>query len=82
MFLSQGKYTVDIKEVQYDRIQIHVYTNGDGFDKRINDDDSDEIDPHVYRQLIRSLMYLINRPDSCYAMNVLSQFMSQPRQNH
>jgi hypothetical protein len=36
----------------------------------------------VYRQLIRSLMYLINRPDSCYAMNVLSQFMSQPRQTH
>jgi hypothetical protein len=39
---------VDIKEVQYDRIQIHVYTDGDGFDERINDDDSDEIDPHVY----------------------------------
>jgi hypothetical protein len=28
-------------------------------------------------------MYLVNsRPDICYAMNVLSQFMNQPRQTH
>jgi hypothetical protein len=47
--------------------------------KKINDDDSDEIDP----QLIGSLMYLVNtRRDSCYAVNVLSQFTSQPRQTH
>jgi hypothetical protein len=47
--------------------------------KKINDDDSDEIDP----QLIGSLMYLVNtRLDICYAVNVLSQFMSQPRQTH
>jgi hypothetical protein len=39
--------------------------------------DSGEIDPHLYRQLIGSLMYLINtKPDICYAVNVLSQFMS------
>ena len=47
--------------------------------KKMNDDDSDEIDP----QLIGSLMYLINtRPDICYVVNVLSQFMSQSRQTH
>jgi hypothetical protein len=45
--------------------------------KKMNDDDSDEIDPHM----IGSLMYLGNtRPDSCYAVNILSQFMNQPRQ--
>jgi hypothetical protein len=45
--------------------------------------DSGEIDPHLYKQLIESLMYLINtRPDICYAVNVLSQFMSQLRQTH
>jgi hypothetical protein len=33
--------------------------------------------------LIGSLMYLVNtRPDICYAVNVLSQFMSQSRQTH
>jgi hypothetical protein len=42
-----------------------------------------KIDPHLYRQLIGSLMYLVNtRPDICYAVNVFSQFMSQSRQTH
>jgi hypothetical protein len=45
--------------------------------------DSGEIDPHLYQKLIGSLMYLVNtKPNICYAMNVLSQFMSQPRQTH
>jgi hypothetical protein len=50
--------------------------------KKMNDasTDSGEIDPHLYRQLIGLLMYLVNtRPDILYPMNVLSQFMSQPR---
>jgi hypothetical protein len=47
--------------------------------KKMNDDDSDEIDP----QLIESLMYLVNnRLDSCYAVNILSNSMSQTRQTH
>jgi hypothetical protein len=47
--------------------------------KKMNDDDLDEIDP----QLIGSLMYLVNtRLDSCYVVNVLSQSMSQSRENH
>jgi hypothetical protein len=51
--------------------------------KKLNDVNSCEIDPHLYRQMIGSLMYLINtRPDICYAMNVFSQFMSQPRKTH
>jgi hypothetical protein len=42
--------------------------------KKLNDDDSDEID----LQLIGSLMYLFNtKPDSCYAVNMLIQSMSQ-----
>ena len=45
--------------------------------------DSEEIDLTMYRQLIGSLMYLVNtRPDICYAMSTLSQFMSQRRQTH
>jgi hypothetical protein len=50
--------------------------------KKMNKVSSDlgEIDPHLYRQLIGSLLYLVNtRPAICYAENVLSQFMSQPR---
>ena len=44
--------------------------------KKMNDDDSNEIDP----QLIGSLMYLVNtRLDSCYEVNVLRHSMSQLR---
>jgi hypothetical protein len=53
--------------------------------KKINDSYTDlgEIDQHLYQQLIGSLMYIVNtRPNICYAVNVLSQFMSQPRQTH
>ena len=45
--------------------------------------DSGEIDPHIYRHMIASLMYLVNiRPDIVYAVNVLSEFMSQLRKTH
>ena len=43
--------------------------------KKMNDasTDSGEIDPHLYRQSIGSLMYLINtKPDICYEVNVLT----------
>jgi hypothetical protein len=45
--------------------------------------DSNLIDPTMYRQLIGSLMYLVNtRPDIFYAVSALSQFMNQPRHLH
>jgi hypothetical protein len=50
--------------------------------KKMNEasSDSGEIDPHLYKQLIGSLMYPVNtRPDICYAVSVLSHFMSQSR---
>ncbi|XP_057826950.2 secreted RxLR effector protein 161-like [Cryptomeria japonica] len=44
---------------------------------------SDLVEPTRYRQLIGSLMYLVNtRPDICYAVNTLSQFMCEPRHIH
>jgi hypothetical protein len=42
---------------------------------KMNDSSIDlgDIDPHLYQQLIGSLMYLVNtRPDICCAVNVLS----------
>jgi hypothetical protein len=45
--------------------------------------DSGEIDPHIYRYIIASLMYLVNiGPDIGYAVNVLSEFMSELRKTH
>ena len=43
----------------------------------------DMIDPTMYHQLIGSMMYLTNtRPDICFAVKTLIQFMSDPRQIH
>jgi hypothetical protein len=53
--------------------------------RKLHDSDtgSDLVDPTMYRQLIGSLMYMIHtRPDICYAMIAMSQFMVEPRQRH
>jgi hypothetical protein len=43
----------------------------------------DLIDATMYRQIIGSLMYLMNtRPDICFAVNTLSQFLVEPRHVH
>ena len=41
------------------------------------------MDCTIYRQLIGSLLYLTHsQPDICYAMNVVSRYMQQPRDLH
>jgi hypothetical protein len=48
-----------------------------------SDSKSDLVDPSIYRQLIGSLMYLIHtRPDICFVVSALSQFMSESRDRH
>jgi hypothetical protein len=85
IFLSQGKYTVEILKkfgmTDYRSISTPMVMNL----KKMNEtfSDSGKIDPHIYRQLIGSLMYLVNtRTYICYAVSVLSQFMSQLRHTH
>eukprot|EP00253_Pinus_taeda_P031461 PITA_31461 len=51
--------------------------------KKLHASDSELVDPTLYRQLIGSLMYLLNtRPDICFAVNTMSQFMCEPRKVH
>ena len=43
----------------------------------------DLVDPTQYRQLIESLLYLVHtRPDICYAVSALNQFMSSLKHIH
>ena len=51
--------------------------------KLLNDDASEEVDATLYRQIIGSLMYLTNtRPDICFVVNTLSQYMVNPKDIH
>ena len=44
---------------------------------------SEAVDATIYRQMIGSLMYLTNtRPYICFAVNTLSQFLTDPRHVH
>ena len=44
---------------------------------------SESIDATMYCQMIGSLMYLTNtRPDICFAVNTLSQFLTDSRHVH
>jgi hypothetical protein len=44
---------------------------------------SDLIDATLYRKIIGSLTYLTNtRPDICFSVNTLSQFLVEPRHFH
>ena len=51
--------------------------------KLLADDSSELVDVTQYRQIIGSLMYLTNtRPDICFAVNTLSQYLVQLRLVH
>jgi hypothetical protein len=79
IFLSQGKYIVEILK-KFGMTDCKSMPTPKVMNiKKMNEasSDSSEIDPHIYRQLIRSLMYLVNtKCDICYAVSVLNQFMS------
>ena len=81
--LKQGKYAVEILKrfgmMECKAIATPMASNL----KLLSDYSSEAVDAMMYRQMIRSLMYLTNtRPDICFAMNTLSQFLTDPRHVH
>jgi hypothetical protein len=51
--------------------------------KLLVDTSSELIDATMYRQIIGSLMYLMNtKPEICFVVNTLSQFLVEPRHVH
>jgi hypothetical protein len=85
IFLAQGKYTVDVLKrfgmMDCKSMSTSMITN---LRKLHNfDTSSDLVDPTMYRKLIGSLMYMIHtKPNICYAVIAMSQFMVESRQRH
>ena len=51
--------------------------------KRLRSSELSPVDPSKYRQLIGSLMYLVNtQPYICFAVNVLNQCQVEPKHDH
>ncbi|XP_057826602.2 retrovirus-related Pol polyprotein from transposon TNT 1-94 isoform X1 [Cryptomeria japonica] len=85
IFLSQVKYTIDILKRfrMIDCKPMHTPMESNLKKLSVSATNSDFADPSEYRQLIGSLMYLVNtRSDICYAVNALSQFTSLPKLVH
>jgi hypothetical protein len=85
IFLNQGRYTVDIlrrfRMMDCKSMATPMTMNL----KKLSVDvaASNLNDPTMYQQLVGSLMYLVNtRPDICFAVSMLDQFMCEPRQMH
>ncbi|XP_057852554.1 uncharacterized protein LOC131062829 [Cryptomeria japonica] len=84
IILNQGKYTIDILKrfgMECKPMSTPMETNLHKLKEAAAE--SEFANPTLYRQIIGSLMYLVNtRPDICYPINALSQFMCEPKQIH
>jgi hypothetical protein len=83
IFLIQGKYAVEILK-RFDMMDCRAMSTPMQTNLKLLVDTSLEIvDVTLYKQMIGSLMYLtITRPNICFVMNTLSQYMVEPIRVH
>ncbi|KAJ9552385.1 hypothetical protein OSB04_016430 [Centaurea solstitialis] len=83
LVLSQRKFTLDILKdsgMQGSRPSLFPIEQNLKIDQ---DESQPKVDANQYRRMIGRLLYLqATRPDIAYSVNVLSQFVADPRQNH
>jgi hypothetical protein len=73
IFLNQGKYAVEILK-RFDMLECKAMnTPMESKLKLLFDTSSELVDATLYKQIIESLMYLMNtRPDICFVVNTFS----------
>lgn len=83
IFLNQRKYALEILQDTGLLASKPVTTPLDYNHTLVADHGEVLSDPASYRRLVGRLLYLtVTRPDITYAVNLLSQFMSSPRDTH
>ncbi|MFS7908934.1 putative RNA-directed DNA polymerase [Helianthus anomalus] len=83
IFLSQHRHINDLLTNFHMDGAKDVVTPLSSSEPLYPDDGSSRIDPTTYRKIIGSLQYLaFTRPDFCFAVNKLSQYMHAPTTKH
>ncbi|GJY29379.1 putative ribonuclease H-like domain-containing protein [Tanacetum coccineum] len=83
IFISQDKYVADILK-KFDFWSIRTATTPIESNKPlVKDEDGVDVDVHVYRSMIGSLMYLTaSRPDIMFAVCACARFQVTPKASH
>ncbi|GKA70412.1 putative ribonuclease H-like domain-containing protein [Tanacetum coccineum] len=83
IFISQDKYVANILK-KFDFWSIRTSTTPIESNKPlVKDEDGEDVDVHVYRSMIGSLMYLTaSRPDIMFAMCACARFQVTPKASH
>ncbi|GJW05907.1 putative ribonuclease H-like domain-containing protein [Tanacetum coccineum] len=83
IFISQDKYVAEIlKKFNYSDVKS-ASTPVDLEKPLVKDEDADDIDVHLYRSMIGSLMCLTaSRPDIMFAVSACARFQVTPKTSH
>ncbi|GJU81972.1 ribonuclease H-like domain-containing protein [Tanacetum coccineum] len=83
IFISQDKYVHEIlKKFNYTDVKS-ASTPTDLERPLVKDSDADDVDEHLYRSMIGSLMYLTaSRPDIMFAVCACARFQVSPKTSH
>ncbi|GJR87864.1 putative ribonuclease H-like domain-containing protein [Tanacetum coccineum] len=83
IFISQDKYVADILK-KFDFITVKVTSTPIETNKALNkDEEAEDVDVHLYRSMIGSLMYLTaSKPDIMFVVCVCTRFQVTPKTSH
>ncbi|GKD73300.1 hypothetical protein Tco_1331582, partial [Tanacetum coccineum] len=83
IFISQDKYVVDILK-KFDFVTVRTSSTPMEPNKElVKDEEAKNVDVHLYRSIIGSLMYLIaSRPDITFVMCAWARFQVTPKVSH
>ncbi|GJS39406.1 putative ribonuclease H-like domain-containing protein [Tanacetum coccineum] len=83
IFISQDKYVAEIlKKFGFSKVKT-VSTPMETQKPLLEDEDNEEVDVHLYRSMIGSLMYFTSsRPDIMFAMCAYARYQVNPKVSH
>ncbi|GKF57558.1 hypothetical protein Tco_0171095, partial [Tanacetum coccineum] len=83
IFISQDKYVAEIlKKFDFANIKT-ASTPIETQEPLVKDEEASDVDVHLYRSMIGSLMYLTaSRPDIMFAVCACSRFQVTPKTSH